>query len=670
MRRAALAGIVLAAVCWTAAAVRAGSYGTELPFAAGVGARTSGLGLAGASLLERPSLQYVNPGFLGRVERQAFEFYRTTLFSSDAQYHAVSYVRPSLDYGTIGVSVLRLDVGGIEERDDINNLLGEIKNSQTRILLGYGFELQPALSAGLNLKIDNQSFGGFRGTGVGLDVGLHGFARFSDTSFLRSFSAGLAIENLVEPKIKLDQDDAADPMRLLAGVSVRGRHGPFAFVTALDLANPRFSPVLLRVGQEIDYDGVVAVRVGADGSTPTFGLGGTYRGVSLDYAYRSVDLGSNHRFSLTVALGRSIGEREAEREARLDAQLSQRVAQKMGEFERRQLDVLLARADSLYDAGTVEEAMDQYDMVLLWDPMNVRAAKRYDQCRYEVEVARGRQLFEEGDYVAALYRLRQAAQTNSSDPSVGGLIAECQRRISEAQDRSRLVDRLLKDAIDLYAEGRYGEALTGFQEILRVEPGNRLAREYEYKSQTNISNAVQRQVLRSRAHADRGRYGAAIDALEKALALAPQDEDIRSEIELLRQRQKQQQRTDERQTSVAREPTTARGLERASGQTRVDTRVLDAKFERGVKFFEQGQFEDAARELMAVWTVAPAHRDVARPLTRAYLFLGMKVYSEERFEDAIRIWEKILAIDPGNDKAQRYLQKTREEARRLTGGRP
>ena len=47
--------------------------------------------------------------------------------------------------------------------------------------------------------------------------------------------------------------------------------------------------------------------------------------------------------------------------------------------------------------------------------------------------------------------------------------------------------------------------------------------------------------------------------------------------------------------------------------------------------------------------------------------MGMRKYSQEHYTDAIRIWEKILAIDPSNVKAQRYLQKTREESNRLSG---
>ena len=95
--------------------------------------------------------------------------------------------------------------------------------------------------------------------------------------------------------------------------------------------------------------------------------------------------------------------------------------------------------------------------------------------------------------------------------------------------------------------------------------------------------------------------------------------------------------------------------------------ALEAKYRRGLEYFEQGQFQAAANLLMEVWSVAPAFRNATDLLTKAYLYMGMKLYSEERYDEAIRLWERILTIDPGNTKAKRYLSRTREEASRLTG---
>jgi hypothetical protein len=43
----------------------------------------------------------------------------------------------------------------------------------------------------------------------------------------------------------------------------------------------------------------------------------------------------------------------------------------------------------------------------------------------------------------------------------------------------------------------------------------------------------------------------------------------------------------------------------------------------------------------------------------------MDLYAENRYREALEIWEKILTIDPDHAKAVRYINKTREELSRL-----
>ncbi len=199
---------------------RAQSYGTELPFVLGTGARASGMGLAAVSLADDASIQYYNPAGLGYLQWKQFLFYRTTLFDSKSVYHSLSYAHPLLNYGTLAVSVMRLDVGGVEQRDNTNRLLPtDLHNSQTRILLGYAKDVTSSVSAGFNIKIDNQSFGDYSGSGVGMDIGLLAKQDLSGNSFIKGFREGLAVQNLLEPSLKLDQDKVSDPINLALGVS-------------------------------------------------------------------------------------------------------------------------------------------------------------------------------------------------------------------------------------------------------------------------------------------------------------------------------------------------------------------------------------------------------------------------------------------------------------------
>jgi len=657
--------LVLLALAGAPTPAYAGSEGTELPFVAGTGARASSLGLAATSLSGTPSLQYFNPSLIAHDERQQFEFYRTTLFDSDSQFHSLSYVYPTLDWGTLGVTVLRLDIGSIEERDEMNNLLStDLKNSMTRILLGYAMQFHPRLAAGTNLKIDRQEFGDVNGSGIGLDVGLLFNHEFRGLEWLDQLRAGLAVENLIEPSIKLDREDVADPMRLSVGLSADISYREFGFTSALDVIRPRQSAPRIRFGQEITYTSHIAFRLGMDGSTPTFGVGGSYRNLSLDYAYREEELGSNHRISLAFAFGASREAKAQERQARFDATFATRVDKTIRDLESMQMATLTQRADSLFDARLFDDARVQYEMLLLWNPGNSHAAERTTLASHSARVQAAEESITQGEYLDALHQLKQALQLVSDDPTVNELIALCEKRIGEAADRTEMTQHLLTTSIDLYARGDYADARAGFEEVLRLDPSNRIAHEYHQKSVAHLTADIGRRQQRARALAERGDFNGAIHEIRPALAYKLEDQALTRELAWLEAELAESGAATPGASAVP--PPATRQAPAPDGLSTTRAEELDRSYERGVELLEAGQFEEASRELMRVWAASPSHRNVAEPLTRAYLFMGMQMYSNDDYSNAITVWEKILTIDPTNVKVRRYLDKSREEAARLS----
>lgn len=657
-RRAMIIAAAALLALFIPSASLAGSYGTELPFASGTGARASGMGLAATSLPGTPSSQYFNPALLSAQRYKAFEFYRTTLFDSDSQLHTAAYVHPSLDWGTLGITAMRLDVGGIEERDDMNLLLSsDLENSMTRVLMGYAAELIPGIAAGANLKVDHQTFGGYSGSAIGADVGFLYTRSMRGLWWLDNAYGALVVENLIEPSVKLDRDDVPDPRRLMMGVSVDGNHGDVRFATSLDLVSPKYSPFHARFGQEIVYRDMVAARVGFDASTPTFGVGGMYRNLSLDYAYREEDLGSNHRISLSVNFGSSLEEARLARRQRADAELQERVTERVTAFEESRLASLLDSADSRFEAGDLEEAGRKYGMALMWDADNERASSGVRRCRLEETIRRAESLLETEDYAAALYWYNQATGMAPDDERVVDGAARCEAAIVQVQDQTRLVNSLVSRAVDAYAAGSYREALSGFEKALELDPGNRIASELRQKCESSIVSSVAALRRQARDRERRGDLPGAISTLERARALSP-DDVPQSDISTLRAKLAKQE-------LAAKAPPPEPEPEPAPD---IDTEALDRKYEAGMKDLERGEFAGAARTLAQVWAIAPAYRGVAEPLVRAYLLQGMDDYGKGRYDEAIDSWQRVLAIEPDNSKARRYLTKAREELSRLSGG--
>ncbi len=664
-----VSGFCFSFLFMTAGTPRAGTYGTELPFTIGTGARASGLGLAYTSLSGDPAAQYFNAAALSEAQWKQFQFFRTVLFDSKSLYHTASYIHPTLNYGSLGITVLRLDIGGIEERDINNQLLSsDMKNSQTRILLGYARKLHPSFSAGFNMKIDNQSFGAYNGSGVGLDLGFLSVQKRENSRFLSEIREGLSIQNIIEPTVKLDQDAVADPMQVTFGVSGLSEFDNIALITSVDLVNPRYSPFSLRVGQEVRLLDYFFLRAGIDKDIPTFGFGAQYRNVAVDYAYRDEDLGTNHRISLSISFGASTDEARDSERRKLEEHINTQINKKMESIERDQIVNALQKADSLYEAGEYEKAIDSYEMAGYWDPGNLHARARLTEVRYHLAFREGGALMQKEDYLQAIYYFRQALSNVPEDSASNSNIAVCEQRLRESRNRALLIDQLLRKAIDLYAGQRYADALLGFDEILKIDPSNHMAQEYRQKTSVNMENIKQRLVIRARSLSDKKQYDGAIKALEDALEYSKDDPMISAEIDILKGKREavlEAERAAPVEEQIRRTGLDKKALSLPKASVSID--VLETKYNKGMRYFEDGNFEEATRFFMEIWTIDPGFHNVSTLLTKAYLLMGMQFYSQEQYEKAIDIWERALKVDPQNVKVKRFLIKTKDEMEKLGG---
>jgi tetratricopeptide (TPR) repeat protein len=661
-RIAIIATLVLLSGVMTNVA-QAQSYGTELPFVLGTSTRSSAMGVTSVSFMPDAAIQFYNPSVMSSLQWKQFSFSRTTLFESSSLYHTLSYSHPTLNHGTIGVSILRIDVSGIEERDQSNQLLSsDLHDSQTRILLGYGRNIGSSFAAGFNMVFDNHSFGSYTGSGVGLDVGISAQQRLSGNSMIRGIREGFVIRNVLEPTVKLDRDPVSDPMDIGVGLSVLSVIGNMRMVTAMNLVNPRYSPASFRLGQEFTYADHYSLRVGVDDATPTFGAGADYKNFTLDYAFRSEDFGDNHRISLAIRFGRSLDARRAQARLSREEKINETVGTRMEELEQDQITNSLAEGKILLQQGDYEAARSRFEITLLWAPDNEEAKELAAKAQYNQAIQLGHQAIGKDDYAGALVNFKNALRLYPDDSDALRLIATCNQHLAADANHAATINKLLNTAIDLYAERRFGEALSGFNEVLKINHQHALAIEYREKCQINIRSQVQRLVAEARSLAKRDDYESAIRLLEQALAYDPNDVTILVEIERCNKILPDGRATEATPPLIV-EPKTQSVL-----QPQVSRPALERKYNEGMRSFNKGDFNAAIKSLSEVWSQDPDFHNVSPLLVKTYLLVGMNHYSEQQYSKAIQVWERALAVDPSNSKARRYISKANEIVKKLDGG--
>ena len=86
-----------------------------------------------------------------------------------------------------------------------------------------------------------------------------------------------------------------------------------------------------------------------------------------------------------------------------------------------------------------------------------------------------------------------------------------------------------------------------------------------------------------------------------------------------------------------------------------------AAYERGKAAVSSGALGEAIYIFSAVLGECPTYGAARGALVDAYLLQGLDYYSRGQISDALRSWRQAQAYDPGNAKAQRYIDKANRE---------
>ncbi len=265
----------------------------------GVGARSFGMGRAFVSVANDASAPVWNPGGLGAIDRSEITALHTILFA-DTSLDFLSFVMPSLDTGTFGLSVLYLSSAGFEGRDLNNIVTTPFTNTQFSAGASYGARFSDHYSAGLSLKYFSNSL-------ASSSSGAMTFALGALANPVGQLWLGMTISNLISMDIGDPTSDKI-PVVIRGGVSYRLAEDQLTVGLDYDsnfsgwYAGGEYR--LFRPSSDQPLQ--IFLRGGANFEELTMGFGAWYQEYGIDYAFSTQELGGSHRFSMTVRFGESM----------------------------------------------------------------------------------------------------------------------------------------------------------------------------------------------------------------------------------------------------------------------------------------------------------------------------------------------------------------------------
>jgi tetratricopeptide (TPR) repeat protein len=648
------------------AASASADAGVRSIFAYGAGNRALAMGGAYAAIADDASAPLWNPGGLGFVQRRTFDVSYASLYGLGFQEQYASFVLPSWRFGAGAISFQQFSVDGIERRDARNFLLGDDESdSQTQFSFSFGRPFGEIWSLGAALKVRRHALAGFSDTGIGVDVGVllrPALALGSQRTWAQRLGFGFAVQNVVQPTLRLDQSSVEDPPTARAGFSYWLPLGRANVLTALDFEKTDGMDLRAHWGVEARVHSILSLRLGVNAGHLAAGTGIHWRDLSFDYVYEDNEIESVHRFGAAFRFGLSVAEsRQVALEAQ-EAALTERLAEEFHKRQEAQVRSLLDETEGLRADGQIDAALELLNTLRLLAPDDARVHALEAACMNE----KAQQLETEHEYARAALVFGQVLLLRPGDPVASAGQARCQSLSDRRAARTQQIRTEFVRAMEAFTAEDFAAARNGFSAVLELNPGDSEA--YEMLERTRQACARRTSSLLELAEhllAD----GVLAEAEQLALQVRAMDPDAEGLASL------------ERRMASAKRAAQAQVQAQAgrTGHTDPDHTTLtparpslsperrkevEELYRRGVSAMEEGRSADAVRYWELVWSFDPDYERVREHLKREYMTLGLEEFAQGSLEAAIERWQKALQVDPTDPRARAYLQRAQEQLSR------
>ncbi|MEW6041085.1 MAG: PorV/PorQ family protein, partial [Elusimicrobiota bacterium] len=607
----------------------------------GAGARSIAMGEAFTAVSDDVSAVYWNPAGLAQLKLLELSIMHNR-WVEDINYQFVGYALPlshqvikkEKQYRTPVPSVLAVSayylsmepIQGYYGKEQSDSSLWGMQSSKltaydvagavsyARQIAGRSSITGMQLFAGTTLKYVNKKLAGSSATGIAADASLlylPGWRMLGG-----GWRFGLNLKNL-GTGLKFEKETSPFPLDTKFGLAYTKDILGNNFIFSLD-----YSGVVSAVsaGAEYTFWDLITLRAGyksskhLDGGIRA-GLGIGTQNVRFDYAFAPFGyLGETQRFSLSFKFGRKPSTLEA-----------------IQEMVRKHY----VRGQRYYQKDDLINAYREFKSVVSFDPTHEESVKKVS----EIESA-----FKEF------------------------------KNQKEQAKRLKEIDKQLKIGKDYFNRGDFEKAKSQFQTVLQLQPEQLEAKEYlekiekEYEKWTKAE--VRRlfgevQILYSKGtYKD---YQEALKRLERILELEPKNSEAAEKMKEIKQK-------------ISKIEEERKKEEEKKQKTREEERIQKL-YKESINLYNKNKFEQAISGLKEVVEFYPGHKEALEYLKKSEAGLarkkeqdaaksqeiyteGVKEYTAGDIKKAVELWERALSLDSGNVKAQKSLERAREELKR------
>lgn len=517
------------------------------------GARGAALGGAMTAVVDDSSALSWNPAGLARLAKPEAGATHVTLFE-DTTFDFISGGLASSRWGGFAAGYVRQSSGGFEERAGPNDAPSNFSITQSAMLGGWGraFSLPwlagaswlrrpKPLSVGVTVKSVSESIGSTSASGRGADAGLI----FSPDDRL---SVGVMVSNLVAPKLTFVSQPLSYPRVIDVSPAYLWKlSSSMRALTALKLSKTQNESLAVSGGVELQYQRLLALRLGMRDQALTTGVGVRFGNSSFDYAASLGELGVGSLFTFTQRFGQTPEELE---------ETIRNGIRKLSYAEGTRLSkAYLAKAEEELRRDRVQEALRDLEAASLLDPGNTEIRAKINSTTAKWDESLKRQMIErsaalareqdrQGNLLASRQYWRGVLELDRDHAEAARELARIDRDLS-VEERTRLeglreaqsageIALALAQASTFLTRGQLRQALLEAEKARKRFPGNAQVAGFIEQVRRQAKELVKTKLAEADALAAVRDYAGALRSVEAALREVPDEPGLAEKAASLR----------------------------------------------------------------------------------------------------------------------------------------
>lgn len=347
-----------------------------------------------------------------------------------------------------------------------------------------------------------------------------------------------------------------------------------------------------------------------------------------------------------------------------------------------------------YYSNMYEDAIQEFEIAKKLNPSDSATFSILAQTKtaaYEYHLSKGTTYYTSEEYIKALKEFEMALKAKPDDP-------EAKRYLSNVKDLLRKqLPEILQLATKLYENKKYPEAYEKWNYILQIDKENSEAKQGISNIEKNISDLIAGKEKIAAEYVKGGNYNAALTEYEEIKQLMTSEtkrKSINAKIENIKQQQRnkvntliliaeKQYKNKDYKSALNKyaeilkfDPNNEKAL---NGIIKINANMdsdkekflalgkqkMESAPDVAVNYFKKvlqiDPSNQEANEYIQKLTGKVAKVSIDAKTVKMLYYEGVDKYVNGNIEEAIKLWKKVLAIDPNHIEAQKNIQIAQEK---------